>query len=284
MMKALFLVVCGAVAATAPAFAQQPNTVNTRVVARAPEPDVSRAISAIVAASADTAWIGYSVPATIGDAQPRHDGWSERCRLEQQSLDPATNLGLRGPLKLEPTPTVFVLLRVQNREIQRIRSLSADCVIDAAGLTLYWLGDVNGAQSVNFLKALVTEANLRDRAESALSSLALHRDESATAAVIDLARNSPSSRIRERALFWVARRATSQSVGVITYAIENDPETRVKKQAVFALSQLPKDEGVPLLITLARSHTNPVVRRQAMQWLGQSRDPRALAFFEEVLR
>jgi hypothetical protein len=26
------------------------------------------------------------------------------------------------------------------------------------------------------------------------------------------------------------------------------------------------------------------VRKQAMFWLGQSRDPRALAFFEEVLR
>ena len=58
----------------------------------------------------------------------------------------------------------------------------------------------------------------------------------------------------------------------------------MKKQAVFALSQLPRDEGIPLLIKLARSHTNPIVRKQAMFWLGQSNDPRALSFFEEVLR
>jgi hypothetical protein len=50
------------------------------------------------------------------------------------------------------------------------------------------------------------------------------------------------------------------------------------------LSQLPKDEGVPKLIDVARKHRNPEVRRQAMFWLGQSNDPRALAFFEEVLR
>ena len=52
---------------------------------------------------------------------------------------------------------------------------------------------------------------------------------------------------------------------------------------MFALSQLPKDEGVPKLIDVARTNRNPAVRRQAMFWLGQSRDPRALEFFEEVL-
>jgi HEAT repeat protein len=57
----------------------------------------------------------------------------------------------------------------------------------------------------------------------------------------------------------------------------------VKRRAVFALSQLPKDEGVPMLIEIARSNRNPEVRRQAMFWLGQSHDPRAVAFFEQVL-
>ena len=35
---------------------------------------------------------------------------------------------------------------------------------------------------------------------------------------------------------------------------------------------------------LARTHRDPEVRKQAMFWLGQSNDPRALAFFEEVLK
>jgi HEAT repeat protein len=58
----------------------------------------------------------------------------------------------------------------------------------------------------------------------------------------------------------------------------------VKKKAVFALSQLPKDEGVPLLIKVARTNTNPEVRKQAMFWLGQSKDSRAVDFFADVLR
>ena len=69
----------------------------------------------------------------------------------------------------------------------------------------------------------------------------------------------------------------------ITAAIDNDPDTAVKRQAVFALSQMPKDQGIPRLIELARSHSNPVVRKQAMFWLGQSKDQRAVDFFAEIL-
>jgi HEAT repeat protein len=57
----------------------------------------------------------------------------------------------------------------------------------------------------------------------------------------------------------------------------------VKKKAVFALSQMPKDEGVPKLIQVAQTNKNPEVRKQAMFWLGQSGDRRAVEFFEKIL-
>ena len=53
---------------------------------------------------------------------------------------------------------------------------------------------------------------------------------------------------------------------------------------MFSLSQLPKDEGVPKLIAVARTHRDPEVRKQAMFWLGQSGDERAVQFFEDVLK
>jgi hypothetical protein len=40
---------------------------------------------------------------------------------------------------------------------------------------------------------------------------------------------------------------------------------------------------VPLLIGVAKTNKNPAVRKQAMFWLGQSHDPRALAYLEDVL-
>jgi hypothetical protein len=276
-----FALACALGASTA--FAQQPNFVNARLVTRAPQPDVARAVAAITRAQVEPAWIGYSVPALNNDRLGRGDGWSERCRLEQQRVDPATNTFVQGPIRLEPAPNLMVLVRIQTNEIRRVRSLSGDCQVDAGGLQVYWLGDVNPAQSVEFLKAIATNVTVRDQSESALSTMALHRDAAASAAVLDLAKNG-TPRLRQRALVWIARRAESQAAGIIAQAIDNDPDNEVKRQAVSALAQLPRDEGTPLLIKLARSHTNPVVRKQAMQLLGRSQDPRALSFFEDVLK
>ena len=36
-------------------------------------------------------------------------------------------------------------------------------------------------------------------------------------------------------------------------------------------------------IRIARTHRDPEVRKQAVFWLGQSNDPRAIALFEELL-
>jgi HEAT repeat protein len=102
--------------------------------------------------------------------------------------------------------------------------------------------------------------------------------------MLDVARLDASSKVRGQALFWLAQKAGRKATEAITRAIEEDPETDVKKKAVFALSQLPRDQGVPLLIQTARGNRNPAVRKQAMFWLGQSGDPRALKFFQEVLR
>jgi len=114
-------------------------------------------------------------------------------------------------------------------------------------------------------------------------ALYVSKEPEAVDAIIGVAHHDSSAHVRGQALFWLAQKAGKKAEATITEAIEKDPETDVKKRAVFALSQLPKDEGVPLLIQVAKTNTNGVVRKQAMFWLGQSHDPRALAFFEEVL-
>ena len=101
--------------------------------------------------------------------------------------------------------------------------------------------------------------------------------------ISDLARTDKNAHLRGQALFWLSQKAGQNAASAIADAIENDPETDVKKKAVFALSQLPKDQGVPKLIAVARKNRNKEARKDAMFWLGQSNDPRALAFFEEVL-
>jgi hypothetical protein len=149
---------------------------------------------------------------------------------------------------------------------------------------IFWLGAARGRRGYEIVRRIAREdpdERIRDKAVFALS---VSKEPGAVDAIIAVARDDKSSRVRGQALFWLAQKAGQKAAGVISETIERDPETEVKKRAVFALSQLPKDEGVPLLIQVARTNKNPVVRKQAVFWLGQSKDPRALQFFEEVLR
>jgi len=268
----------------ASSFAQQPPFVNAHVVSRSAGPDLARAVSSIVSAQDGAAWVGYSIAVLNGGENFGNDGWSERCRLEQNGRVGAPDNAPAGPIRLEPSPTAMVLARVNNRAIERIRTFSSDCQIDAGGLTLYWLDPVEASQSVAFLKTFVADGTTRNLSEPSLAAIARHRDPAAAAALLDLARHSATPRVRQRSLFWIARRAGSEAASTISQAIDQDPDAEVKKQAVLALGQLPRNEGIPLLIDLARTSKNPAVRRQAMISLGQSKDPRALTFFEDVLK
>lgn len=148
----------------------------------------------------------------------------------------------------------------------------------------FWAGSARGRQGLEMLRRVVRGDPSERVRESALFGLSVSQEPEAVALMIAAARDDVSSRVRGQALFWLAQKAGKRAAAAITDAVERDPETDVKKKAVFALSQLPKEEGVPLLIQVARTNKNPAVRKQAMFWLGQSNDPRALRFFEEVLR
>lgn len=103
--------------------------------------------------------------------------------------------------------------------------------------------------------------------------------------LLTLAKDTDRPReVRESALFWVGQ-AAGDAVTAGLQEIVDDPsgDREVRKSAIFSLSQRPKDESVPALIRIARTHKDPELRRTAVFWLGQSNDPRAIGFFEEVL-
>lgn len=89
---------------------------------------------------------------------------------------------------------------------------------------------------------------------------------------------------RKAAVFWVgqaAAGAATKGLGEVVGDAAVDRE--VRESAIFALSQRPDREGVPALIAVARTSDDPKLRKSAIFWLGQTEDPRALAYFEEVL-
>lgn len=164
-----------------------------------------------------------------------------------------------------------------------LERLAASGSMESRKQAVFWMGQARGRRGYEVLTRIVREDRSDELREHAVFALSQSPVPEAVDAVIAVAKRDKSSEVRGRALFWLSQKAGKKAAAAITDAIRDDPETEVKERAVFALSQLPADEGVPQLIRLARTHRNPVVRKRAMFWLGQSEDPRALAFFEEVL-
>jgi hypothetical protein len=146
------------------------------------------------------------------------------------------------------------------------------------------LGRVPPAEATRYLLALARSAPERVGREAVLAA-ALADSVTVWPDLLALARDAAIAReTRRAAVFWVGQAAEQAATrGLAELADRSDTDREVQEAAVFALSQRPADEGVPALIRLARTHRDPEIRRRAMFWLGQSGDPRALAFFEELL-
>jgi hypothetical protein len=150
---------------------------------------------------------------------------------------------------------------------------------------IFWLGNSRGRRGFEVVSRIVREDPSDKIREHAVFALTESKERDALSTVVAVAHNDTSARVRGQALFWLAQKAGQKMAeSSIRDAIANDPETEVKKRAVFALTQMPNGDGVPLLIQVARINPNPEVRKQAVFWLGQSKDTRALAFIEDVLK
>jgi len=262
-------VVC-VLACAAPSVAQ-PLLKNAKLTSRALSGPLQATVRDIAGQIPEAAWIAWEAPAISRRSNGDEWCWSENTVIRAN--------------RLEPPDVVFVFLRVENRQIDRVRTFDNGCPVDAGDRPVTWLTGVKPAESIAFLASLADDPADSNRvAKGAVAALAQHDGREALQPLLRLARQAPDSRRRGEALFWLSQRAGREASRAITDAIENDPETEVKKRAVFALSQLPADEGVPKLIEVARTNRNPAVRKQAIFWLGQSKDPRALSFFEEILK
>ena len=162
--------------------------------------------------------------------------------------------------------------------------MAADKPLATRKQAAFWAANGRGRTGFELVRtALLDTSNPEPLRKHLTFAVSLCREPDAVDTLTRVAKSDTSATVRGEAIFWLAQKAGRKAAAAITDVIAQDPDTKVKERAVFALSQLPKDDGVPRLIEVARNNRNPAVRKQAIFWLGQSRDPRALAFFEEVL-
>ncbi len=258
-------------AAVLPLAAQPKKLVNAQLDTRSAAGGLEAAFRAARAARPQPAWIGYTVPA----ARTRQFGCDGYWRDGETAI-------AGGTVHLEPPMELLILFRVEGDRVERIRTLAPDCEIDAGGVPVHWLADVNPAQSVALLATFVTGSD--HPGHGALGAIALHADATADATLEGYVAPDKPDELRRRAVFWLGAARGRRGYEAVRRIIESDSSERVRERAVHALSVSRQPEVFDMLTALARNDRSPRVRRSAMTWLGQSHDPRAIAFFEDVLK
>ena len=143
------------------------------------------------------------------------------------------------------------------------------------------LGTVPVTDAADFLTRTIERSRGRASNDAALP-LILADSIDPWPTFLRIARDDRESRaVRGSVSFWLARGAAAK-LGLGDH--DGDRDDDVRASAVFALSQQPKDVSVPRLIELVRTSPHAGVRAQALFWLGQSNDARAIDLFDDILR
>lgn len=253
-------------AAALPLGAQPKLLVNARLDTRTAAAGLEQTLRPLVTLQPQPAWIAYSVPSTrasLGCDYVR-DGWSQP-----------------GVVHLEPPDHAVILFRVDGGAVERIRTLSPDCQIDAGNLPVHWLSDVKPAESVELLDTFATQ---RERfMDGAMSAIASHSDAAADQALQRFLAPSQPESIRLRVVSWFGPLRGRRGFDVLKNLISGDPSDRVRERAISTLAGSKEPEALDLLTATARKDPNPRMRMQALSALNRHSGAKVLATFKEAI-
>jgi hypothetical protein len=235
--------------------------------------DLKAALQAITAAQELPVWVAYTVPAIPGEHTSCcwNDGY-RGCALEGQNRM-AGNVAT-GPVMLEGSSTLVMLYRVSSHAVDKVRSMSGDCELDAGGLPFINLTGVKPSDSVAMLESMVAA-----RGDQVISAIAMHGDPSADQALERMASASGGlpDKVREKTLFWLGNTPRKGGYETLKRIALQDPSENIRDKSMFALSVSKEPDAVTTLIEVAKNDHSVKVRSQALFWLAHKAGQREVA-------
>ena len=273
------LAIALALSVSAVAFsAQQPRVTDTQFNT---EP-VGAGLSATVTRfqhSSQQVWIGYEISSlpghgasSCGDSNGSYDdGCCGEYRLEGSSggvieTDTRTEPGKR-----------YVLLRLEQGRVSKVRTANAGCRLNAGGVPFTWLTGVAAEDSVRYLAQLANEGVEHQPSEGALAALAMHASPQATSALATMAESSATPRLREKAAFWLGAERGHDGYLVLRKLVGSEKDAKLREKLTFDLSINRDPAATDELLAVAKTDTDPRVRSQAIFWLAQKAGKKAMA-------
>ena len=144
------------------------------------------------------------------------------------------------------------------------------------------LMQMNAERALPIIKAVLAKkdecsADLREKAVFLLSQKRTSETEDM---MLDVVRNDPSREVRKKAVFWLGQVNTDRAAQALVQMLESpSADEEIRKQAIFALMQQRSEVGRTAVRRIAEDARSPQeLREQAVFWLGQQRSAENATF------
>ena len=150
----------------------------------------------------------------------------------------------------------------------------ADAEIRAAAMNALLQMDAEGA--IPIIKQVLAkrdECSIKLR-EKAVFLLSQKRTSETESIMLDALNNDPAASVREQAVFWLGQVRTDRAAAALEEIVTSSRDVELRTKAVHALHETNTLRSAAVLRRLAETETTPdPVREQAIFWLGQRRSP-----------
>jgi HEAT repeat protein len=276
-------------AATAPGAQQaadMPRVENAKLETRAMAGSLDATFRELAAKADKPEWIGYTVDQIPGEHNAccgnyHGDGGCGTCNLENDRDGGTSTTQKSGTVKLESTQQLVVLLRLEAKQVVKIRVASQNCTLDAGGLPFVWITGVKPAESVALLDTFVRGAAFEGHGDhglgnGALTAIALHADASADHALESFVAPDQKEALRRQTAFWMGAARGKAGLNALLRMAKSDPISDVRTQVAFALYVSHEPAAIDEMIRMAHDDASAHVRGQALFWLAQKAGQKAV--------
>jgi hypothetical protein len=266
------------------ALAQKPNISNAKVQEMSAAGGLKPVFDSIVQKQESPGWIGYRIPVIPKertlccfdslDQFKNTAGCCMGCKMDSEKGGSFSGT-VSNCAPPEPFHYAFVFYRAEQKHVEKIRSYSPDCALDFGGLPVYWLENVDPAQSVQLLTDFALADDGQDTfrkkgpANNAVFAIAMHDHPAADQALEKLIQPDRPEFLRENVAFWLGVERGKKGLELLRKYVKEDANDRFREKGTFAFSQSKEPEAIKDLIGMARNDPSSRVRSQAIFWLAQ---------------
>lgn len=211
--------------------------------------------------------------------------WLSQTRSEQAIPAIDSILFSSGDIEIRKR-AVFALSQYRDeRARQALRRAAEDEKLpeDVRGDAIFWLGQGKGSD-LEYFKGLFRKTRNEDMRNRILTSVGQGSSPEAAAWLVEIARDkSFDTETRKQAIFWAGQKRSFDLEQLSTIYDQSRGDTEFQNHLLFIYSQRRESAAVDKLMAIAKSDPNIELRKQALFWLGQKKDPRVRQFIRDLI-